>query len=103
MADRGHLTGLGLAAVERTAEPPRRRTADGLHRVPEVGGGGLVGHIADLAVEFAAADAEEALAGELEVVALHVDRPALVPDDVDAVVHPGDQVGGAQIPLPGLQ
>jgi hypothetical protein len=30
-------------------------------------------------------DLAEALAGELEVVPLHVDRPALVAEDVDAV------------------
>ena len=49
------LSGLRLAAVERTAEPPRRRPADGFHRTPEVGGGGLVGDVAQLTVELAVA------------------------------------------------
>ena len=40
-------------------------------------------------------DAVEALPGELEVVALHVDGPALVADDVDAAVDPGDELLGA--------
>jgi hypothetical protein len=69
----GHLTGLGLTAVERPAESPGRRPADGLHRVPEVGGDRLIGDIADLSVEPAVADPEEPLPGELEVVALHID------------------------------
>src|SRR5271156_1011199 len=39
-------------------------------------------------------DGEEPLPGELEVVPLHVDRPALVTHDVDAMVDVSDQLLG---------
>src|SRR5919206_1184148 len=94
VADRGDLPGLGLAAVERAAEQVRLRAADDAHRAPEVRRRRLVGHVAQLTGEPAALDAVEALAGELEVVALHVDRPALVADDVDAALDAGDDLLG---------
>ena len=51
----------------------------------------MVVEYSDLPDDLAGADPEEPLAGELEVVALHVDRPGLVSHDVEAVLHPGDQ------------
>src|SRR5205823_3509077 len=78
VADRGDLTGLALAAVEGAAEHVGLRPPDGFHRAPEVRGGGLVRDVAQLAVEAPVPDPEETLPGELEVVPLHVDRPALV-------------------------
>src|SRR5580698_4187599 len=84
--DRGHLAGLALAAVERAAQHPGRLAAHRFHGAPEVGRGGLVGHVAQLAGQLSTFDAVEALPGELEVVALHVDRPALVAHDVDAAL-----------------
>src|SRR6478735_10618852 len=101
--DRGHLAGLTLAAVEGAAQPVGLWTADTVHRPPEVGGGGLVGHVADLPGQPAAADPVEPLPGELEVVPLHVDRPRLVADHVDAVLHPGDQVLRGAAGRVGLQ
>ena len=86
--------GLGLAAVERAAEHVGLRPADGRHRAPEVRRRRLVGHVAQLAGEPPVLDPVEPLAGELEVVALHVDRPALVADDVDAALDAGDEVLG---------
>ena len=86
VADRRDLPGLSLAAVEGPTEHPRLRAADGLHGAPEVGGGRLVGDVAELASDRAVADLEEPLTGELEVVALHVDAPRPVADDVDAAV-----------------
>src|SRR3954464_12617873 len=83
VADRRNLSRLRLAAIERAAEPPRRRAADSLHRTPEVGGDGLIGHVAKLPVQLPVADAEKSLPGELKVVSLHVDRPALVAENVD--------------------
>src|SRR5918998_798069 len=94
VADRGDLPGLGLAAVEGAAEHVGLRAADDAHRAPEVRRRRLVGHVAQLPGEPAALDPVEALAGELEVVALHVDRPALVADDVDAALDAGDDLGG---------
>src|ERR1700722_6271540 len=91
MPDRRDLPGLALAAVERAAQNVGLRAPDGGHRAPEVSRGGLVGSVADLAGDLAVLDPEEPLAGELEVVALHVDRPRLVADDIQAVVDPGDQ------------
>src|ERR1039457_6010165 len=87
MADRCDLSWLALAAVERAAEHVRLGAADGLHGVPEVRSGRLVGHIAQLAGKPAVLDLVKPLAGELEVVPLHVDGPALVAEDVDAALH----------------
>src|SRR3954468_2152316 len=84
VAHRRDLTRLALAAVEGTAEQIGLRTADRFHRPPEVGGGRLVGDVAQLPDESAVANLVEPLTGELEVVALHVDGPALVTDDIDA-------------------
>src|SRR5919202_2451266 len=103
VADRGDLPGLGLAAVERAAEQVRLRSADDAHRAPEVRRRRLVGHVAQLAGQLAALDPVEPLAGELEVVALHVDRPALVPDDEDAAVDAGDDLLGRRPVGRGLQ
>src|SRR3712207_613736 len=94
VADRGDLPGMGLAAVEGAAEQVGLRAPDDPHRAPEVRRRRLVGHVAQLTGELPALDPVEALAGELEVVALHVDRPALVADHVDAALDPGDDVGG---------
>ncbi len=91
MADRGDLTGLGLAAVERAGQQERLRSADRLHRAPEVGRGGLVGDVPQLPGQPAVLDPVEPLPGELEVVTLHVDRPGLVADHVDAALDPADQ------------
>src|SRR6266516_6685677 len=77
VADRRDLARLALAAVEGAAEYVGLRPADRLHRVPEVRRRRLVGDVPELAVEPAVPDPEEPLAGELEVVPLHVDRPGL--------------------------
>ncbi len=81
-----YLAGLGLAAVEGTAEDIGLRTRDGRHGTPEVGGRRLVGDVPQLTRDAPVLDLEEPLTGELEVVALHVDGPGAVPDDVDAAV-----------------
>src|SRR3569833_4222747 len=103
VAHRRDLPRLALAAVESPAEDVRLRAADGLHGVPDVGGHRLVGRVAELAREPSLLDPVEALAGELEVVALHVDRPALVADDVDAAVDTGDQLLGGGAVRRGLE
>src|SRR4051794_8743549 len=50
VTDGRDLARLGLAAVERPAEDPGLGSADGLHGLPEVGGRGLVGDVAELPV-----------------------------------------------------
>src|SRR5215208_5253842 len=92
MGNRRGLAGLALAAVECTAQHIRRIVAHCLQRAPEVGGCRLIGNVLDLSGKLAALDPEKPLAGELEVVALHVDRPGFVPDDVDTPVYRGDQL-----------
>src|SRR4051812_34488686 len=67
------LSRLTLAAVERTTQHVGLRSADRVHRAPEVGGRGLVSNVTQLTREPAGLDAVEPLTGELEVVALHVD------------------------------
>src|SRR6185437_2312039 len=103
VAHRGNLPGLALAAVEGAAEQVRLRAADRLHRVPEVSRRRLVGDVLELPVQPAVPDPEEPLPGELEVVALHVDRPRLVAEDVDAVLDPRDQVVRRRPVRGGLQ
>src|ERR1700691_4679944 len=103
VAHRRHLPGLALPAVERPAQDVRLGAADRLHRVPEVGRRRLVGHVLELAVEAAVPDPVEPLARELEVVPLHVDRPRLVAEDVDAVLDAGDQLVGRRAVLGRLQ
>src|SRR3954462_11187848 len=66
VAHRRGLPGLALAAVERPAEPVGLRTADRVHRAPEVGDRRLVGRVAHLPRDPPRLDAEEALSGELE-------------------------------------
>src|SRR5207245_10208322 len=85
VAHRRDLSRLALSTGEGTVELPCAVAADRLQRAPEVGGGRLVGHVAQHAGEPSGPDRVEALTGELEVVALLVDRPALVTLDVDAV------------------
>src|SRR6202020_3229293 len=87
--DRRHLSRLALAAVERAAEHPGGCATHGLHGAPEVGRGGLIRDILHLAGQLPALNPVEALTGELEVVALHVDRPALVAHDEHAPVDAG--------------
>ena len=58
-------------------------------RAPELRRRRLVRRVADLAGQLAVPDRVEALPGELEVEALHVDRPRLVADDVQAVARRG--------------
>ncbi|MGA8760165.1 MAG: hypothetical protein WB611_28365, partial [Stellaceae bacterium] len=50
-------------------------------------------HILHLPDQPSPLNPEEPLPGELEVVALHIDGPALVAQDVEAVLDAGDEVG----------
>src|SRR5580704_18422701 len=77
------LARLALAAIECTTQHPGRCAADGFHGAPEVRRRRLVGHVLELAGQLSVLDAVEALPGELEVVTLHVDGPALVAHDVN--------------------
>src|SRR3954470_10044375 len=92
MAHRSDLARLALHPVERAAEDVRLRAAHRFHRSPEVRGRRLVGDVAQLADKSAVTNLVEALPGELEVVTLHVDRPALVADDVDPALHAADEL-----------
>src|SRR4051812_45926018 len=103
VTDGSDLTRLTLAAVEGAAEQIGVGPTDGFHRAPEVGRRCLVGNISQLADEPALADLVKALPGELEVVALHVDRPALVADDVNAPVNRRDQLVQTRAPRRRLQ
>src|SRR5271156_5227961 len=98
---RRHLTRLALATVEGATEHPGGLATHGLHGAPEVGRRGLIRHVLHLPGQLPALNAVEALPGELEVVALHVDRPALGAHDVDATVDAGDEVLGARAVGPG--
>ena len=54
----------------------------------------MVGNVTELPGDSSAPDLVEALPGELEVVALHVDRPALVAHDEDAAIDTANQILG---------
>src|SRR6185369_14846567 len=75
VAHRVDLRWLTLAVVERAAQPVRRRAADHVHRIPEHRRVALIGNVLQHAGNLAVADLVEGLPGELEVVALMVDRP----------------------------
>src|SRR5690625_2066017 len=82
---------------------PGLRSADRAHGPPEVGRRRLVRGVAYLALQLTVLDPVEALAGELEVVSLHVDRPGPIADDVEAVVYVGDQTVGIGPVCGGLE
>src|SRR5687768_5610728 len=90
--DRRDLLGLTFAAIEGATEHVRGGPAHGFHRIPEVGRTRLIRDVLHLPHDLAAAYAEEFLARELKVVPLHVDRPALVADDVEPFVQGADQI-----------
>src|SRR5262249_4620609 len=96
VADRCDLTGLALAAEERAAEQVGLWTADRLHRAPEVGRRRLVGEVLDLAGQLAVHDQERALRGELEVVALLVDREGILAHEIEPARHARDQLRGGR-------
>src|SRR3989338_3037619 len=87
------LHGLALAAVGRAPERPVAAVADGVARVPELGGDAAVRGVLDHAGFLAALDLPGDLGAELEVVAAVVDAPAAVGLEIDAVVGVGQQVG----------
>src|SRR5690606_24475818 len=71
--------------------------------MPELEGVGLIGHVAQRLRDAAALDLPEHLAGELEVVALLVDRPRPAAFDQDAVFGGVDEVFGGVSLAPRLQ
>src|SRR5207247_635809 len=80
-----HLFGLSLAAVGRAPESPMLRPGDSGAGVPELRADAAVAGILEHADALAFADLPGDLAAELEIVALVVDRPALVGLHVDGV------------------
>src|SRR5690606_13353543 len=103
VAHRRDLPLLALAAVERAAQHIGLGPADRLHRLPEVGRGGLVGEVADLPGQLAVGDPVGALTSKLKIVTLHVDRPALVADDEQPPLHARDQRVGVRAARRGLE
>src|SRR5262249_3398447 len=90
--DRGELGGLPLSAEDRAAEIIGGLVAKRVERVPEIRSPALIGDVAQHLAPLAVLDLVEQLAGELEIVALLVDAPAAVADDVDAVLDAGEEV-----------
>src|SRR5690349_6309671 len=97
------LTRLRLAAVEGTAEHVGRRSPYRTHRTPGFRRRRLVGHVLEHPRQLPVADAIEPLPSELVVVPLHVDRPGLVTDDVNAVVDTSDKAVEIRSVRDGLQ
>ena len=93
------LRRLALAVVEGAAHPVRRLAADHVHRVPEHRRVALVGDVLQHADDLAVAHLVERLAGELEVVALMIDRPRPAVLDDDAALGGGDDVVEADVLL----
>src|SRR5450432_3224320 len=81
-----HLLGLALAAIGRTPQGPMRGSGDRGARVPEFRADAAVARVFQQAHALAVADLPGDLAAELEVVALVVNRPALVGFHVDGMV-----------------
>ncbi len=91
--------GSPLPSLKAPPEPVGRLAADHVHRVPEHRRVALVGHVAQHAHHLAVAHFVVGLAGELEVVALVVDRPGAAVLDHDAPVGRGDDVGQRDVLL----
>src|SRR5258705_8498160 len=81
-----HLLGLPLAAVRRAPQRPMLRPRDRRARVPELRADPAVARILQHAPALAVPNLPGDLAPELEVVALVVDRPALVGLHVNAAI-----------------
>src|SRR3954467_956321 len=94
--NRCDLPWLTLAAIEGAAEDVGLRAANRLHGTPEIGRGRLVGNVSKLSDDAPVLDPVELLPGELEVEALHVDRPGPITQDVDAPLDVADQLLGAR-------
>src|SRR5438045_1787522 len=103
VAHRVALPGLALAVVECGAQGPLRGAAEQVERAPELERVGLVADVFERAGDLPLLHFVEHLPGELEVVALVVDRPAAVADHVDAVVGRGDELLHAQVLRAGLK
>src|SRR5439155_25260777 len=86
------LTGLALAAVQHSPEPPLGPRADRVELRPELRRQAGVGGIAQQPSEPPALDLVRDLAAELEVEPARVDRPRAVGGHEDAAVGAGDEV-----------
>src|SRR5271166_311872 len=82
-----HLLRLALAAVRNTPQRPVLARSDGLAGVPEFRGDAAISRVFEHANAFAVADLPSDFTAELEVIALVVDRPALVGLHVNCVFH----------------
>src|SRR5260221_685328 len=81
-----HLLGLALAAVGRAPKRPVLRARNGRAGIPELGADAAVAGVLQHARALSVANLPSDLAAELKVVALVIDRPALVGLHVDGVV-----------------
>src|SRR6478672_1103874 len=79
------LRGLALRVAAGAEHLPRRLIADRHEAAPEIRRDRVVGHVRQLARDLAVLDFPEAIAAELAVVALLVDRVAAAPVDHHAV------------------
>src|SRR5579862_83880 len=92
MADRVGLWWLTFSIRERTAQFIAALTAYHVHRVPEIGSPELICNILQHAYYLAAFDLVEALAAELGIVALLIDREGSIADDRDATIGRRDEI-----------
>src|ERR1700757_3963105 len=83
VAHRVALARLALAVVVGAAEEVALRSADNVHRAPELRRPHLISAVLEHADDLAALDLIEELSAELRVVALLVDRERAVADDAD--------------------
>src|SRR5579859_7908868 len=85
MASPHHLLRLAFSAIRRAPERPMLRTGDGGAGVPEFRADAAITGVLQHAAALPVANLPGDLAAELKVVALVVDRPALIRLHVDGV------------------
>src|SRR5262245_47203419 len=92
MAGAHHLLGLSFATVGRAPQRPVFRPGDGCAGIPELGADPAIAGVLEHADALAPADFPTDLTTELEVVALVIDRPALVGLHVDGAVRAAEDI-----------
>src|SRR3954464_6370245 len=97
MAHRVHLSRLSFAVKERRAHGVALRTADHVHRIPEVWSTHLVRDVLEWPDRVAVPDLVNYLTPVLCVVALRVDREGAVTFDGKAAISSRDQIFPAKV------
>src|SRR4051812_22594455 len=93
----GDLLRLPFAAIESASEMIFIFATDAVAGIPEIHGIPLISDVAQHLADLAIFDLIEKLAAKLEVVTLLINAPTAITDDVDAVLHIGNELVDADL------